>query len=133
MRALRLQQTHYLIIIPCLPCLLPCTNSAIFESGLTYNPLSAAVTVALDTAMLSNGLFLTNSFLHSGCSKSRNSSNSASFSLAWVQSKYQDILGCGLMPVVRSKLCICRMNRKGRLDGTYCNNMSCCMASYVTC
>ena len=132
MRALRLQQTHYIIIIPCLRSLILCTNSAIFVSGLTYNPPSAAMIAALDTAMLSNGLFLTNSFLHPGCSKSRNSSNFASSSLAWVQLKYQDILRCGLMSV-RSKLCICRMNRKGRLDGTYCNNMSCYMVSYVTC
>jgi hypothetical protein len=50
--------------------------SAILGSGLPPNQSSAAVTRALDTTMLGNGLFLTSTCLHPGCSKSRNSSNS---------------------------------------------------------
>lgn len=38
--------------------------SAIFGSGLPANPPVAAVTIALDTTMLGNGLFLTSTCLH---------------------------------------------------------------------
>jgi hypothetical protein len=50
--------------------------SAILGSGLLPNLPFAAVIRALDTTMLGNGLFLTSTCLHPGCSKSRNSSNS---------------------------------------------------------